>query len=138
MNKLLVGKTINSIEVSVSKDWVKFNCKEGIFYAYCTADCCSETWIEHMSIPDRINEFLVESVEEIELGEGIGTRQEYDKLYGVKLKSSKRYEDIFIEFRNSSNGYYGGSINFTDDPKKFRHGSTNFDEITFKSLASGF
>jgi hypothetical protein len=36
------------------------------------------------------------------------TRQEYDTLYSYTFETAKGYADI--EFRNSSNGYYGGEL----------------------------
>lgn len=37
------------------------------------------------------------------------TRQECDEAYGYKIFTDKGQADII--FRNSSNGYYGGSLN---------------------------
>lgn len=36
------------------------------------------------------------------------TRQKYDEAYGYKIFTDKGQADII--FRNSSNGYYGGSL----------------------------
>lgn len=77
-------------------------------------DCCSSGWFEHIN---GVNElpFVVKEIHTISLGEVIPTKSEVDMLYGVKLKiEAKHSDEFFIEFRNSSNGYYGSTFRFCD------------------------
>lgn len=82
-----------------------------IYEAY--GDCCSESWFSHISgIGNLINGTVTKITEreerpptKIEKAEG-----EYDELaiYGYILDTDK-FGSCYIEFRNDSNGYYGGS-----------------------------
>jgi len=116
LNKL-VGKTISEISLSVCKEYIQFKINEGLITWFTDQDCCSESWIEHVTLPfgfeNSDKSFEVISIEEIDLGEVVPTRQEVDQLYGLKILGNiKKWgnSEIYIEFRNSSNGYYGGSM----------------------------
>lgn len=84
-------------------------------------DCCSESWFSHLSGLDNLLGNTVEDVIMQEERESDGTRQERDVVYGVRIISKNRKGIRLItdlEMRNSSNGYYGGSISpvrVTDD-----------------------
>lgn len=113
----LVGKELISVEISQDKTYLKFNHKEGSVIWEAEADCCSETWIEHVTLPYIGLDGKVSKVEEVHLGEVIPTRQECDALYGIKIHldtDNWRGSYVYIEFRNSSNGYYGGSMREVD------------------------
>lgn len=71
----------------------------------------SESWIEHISMPFYKELFVVNSVEEVLTSNVIGTRQEKDIIYSYKFRmNDNSYSRFEIEMRNSSNGYYGGSM----------------------------
>jgi hypothetical protein len=71
-------------------------------------DCCSDTWIEHCSVP-RVP-FKIVSMREIEIDTDLpGTRQDVDRVYATEFHT-ENHEDLSIEYRNSSNGYYGGDL----------------------------
>lgn len=89
-------------------------------------DCCSSSWIEHLDVPpDCIGEKLV-SVED---GDGVpwdghecvpkkadedgyayGNECDHDhlKVYNTKFVTAKG--TVVLEYRNDSNGYYGGYL----------------------------
>ena len=76
-------------------------------------DCCSFTWIESIDAPDALKG-TVQDVEEIDmpnLGNIDGQRhQGVDQVsyYGLKITTNKGR--CVIDYRNDSNGYYGGSL----------------------------
>jgi hypothetical protein len=71
-------------------------------------DCCSEAWIEHIEGIEHLIDSPIVDVEEIEGADLPGTRQEYDLSYFFKIRTNKGMCDI--DFRNSSNGYYGSTL----------------------------
>lgn len=105
----LIGQKILSLWVF--RDTALIFETENGFYVYVTyGDCCSESWFQDITgISSLINAIVLE-VNEISLGEVDGTRQDVDQIYGVKIKTDKGWTDIV--FRNSSNGYYGGYLDF--------------------------
>ena len=130
--KDLVGKTITEIEISECKQYIKFNTHtEDIIWSLYN-DCCSDGWIEHMSIPYIKDNLLIEEVNEIDLGEVMPTIQEVDKLYGVKIRCINKNgipREINIEFRNSSNGYYGSFLEH-NLAKDLKLSDVNFKKVT--------
>ncbi len=83
------------------------------------ADCCSHTWIEHIELP---TEFPCEVIsgDSLRLNQDCDDRDGELSFYGYKLTTTKG--DIVIDYRNESNGYYGGSILFGDEPERFYGG----------------
>lgn len=110
----LVGKTLTGVKLATDKEAIKFQTTDGDIVARCDADCCSYTWIE--SIENTIRDFpaLVTSAEDIEDGlpETVENDPEHDYLqfYGFKVTTDKGV--LVIDYRNSSNGYYGGSLSW--------------------------
>lgn len=111
-NHFLVGKTITGIKLASDKEAILFQTTDGDVVAKCDADCCSQTWIEN--IENTVREFpaLVVAAEDIEDGlpEPVEDDPEHDylQLYGLKITTDKGV--IVIDYRNASNGYYGGSL----------------------------
>jgi len=140
--KDLVGKTINRIDINKSKTIIRFKIKDSEDFLYFKAegDCCSESWFEHINITSAYKlegegEGLeVVEIKDIELGQVMPSRQESDEIYGIEIKCKcSRYdynEKISIELRNSSNGYYGGSIkeSSADDIKEYGY-NAEFSQI---------
>ena len=71
------------------------------------ADCCSHTWIENLDVPLG----LVMHVGDRDLSgqdfSSVGGAV-YTQVYGIELRTLQG--SGLIEFRNESNGYYGGSM----------------------------
>jgi hypothetical protein len=114
--KELIGKIITGLSVSVGEDVLAFEHQDGtrtIYDAY--GDCCSETWFADITGVNALIGGIVISVDDVDM-KGYNTddgrgRQEEDEVYGYKIVTDKGYADIV--FRNSSNGYYGGNVEFT-------------------------
>ncbi len=135
--KNLIGYTVNAVWINPDKTILAFemNRDGGPLALYRTeGDCCSKSWIEHMENASTFKSVTVTDVEDIEMPEGTWTGSEEDRgeliqYYGVKIKGIKMgsgftvdgiyrtFEvpaEMMIEYRNESNGYYGGSIEAVD------------------------
>lgn len=108
--KELIGKTIRKVFVESDQNAMIFDTSDGLLRFATYGDCCSETWFSDIYNFDALLG-TVASVEDLELpdynvNDGRG-RQEEDSAYGLKITTNKG--DAKIVYRNSSNGYYGGS-----------------------------
>ena len=121
--KELIGKTITAMYVNQDESMLKFSIQGGEDIVYITnGDCCSETWFADI-IFNRYNDkfpMAVNTVVELQIPafvskmadyDGRG-RQEYDQVYGYGIAGGVK--NIEIIYRNSSNGYYGGSCEVAD------------------------
>jgi hypothetical protein len=108
--KELIGKKVNALLVNSDQSILVFDTDGGDVVYRTDGDCCSETWFADITGVQALVGGTVADAEEVEMAavEDGRTRQEYDQFYGVKIKTDKGYADIV--YRNSSNGYYGGSI----------------------------
>ena len=111
--KELIGKTITGLRVNEDQSLLVFDHPDGASTGYETdADCCSETWFADITGVAALIGGVVQTADEVSMDgynvdDGRG-RQDSDVAYGYKLTTDKGHADIV--FRNSSNGYYGGSI----------------------------
>lgn len=122
MSNLLIGKTISEIMIAEDKEALLFITVEGQkLIARVDADCCSHTWIESVELPALGFPFKVIDCEDLEgVKEPEEIEYEYIQYYGAKLTTDKG--DLVIDYRNSSNGYYGGSIVWPDDGESYFYG----------------
>ena len=114
----LVGKTIKEVRIQPSNTYIEFDTNEGVFSYITDADCCSESWINHISGLQAIIGEKIVKTEEIEMPkiqegqEGFSGKQDVDKIYSFKMFTSQGVCEL--EMRNASNGFYGGSLNKVD------------------------
>jgi len=112
----LVGKRILSIEIDGDNQWyIKIATDKGDVYIEAWGECCSESWFYHILGVDALIGHVVTDVKQVGMERPIEddkVRQDYDILYCVNIKTDGGYADL--EFRNSSNGYYGGWISVVD------------------------
>lgn len=108
--KELIGSRVFEIRMDPQHEAILFGTNKGVFRYRCDADCCSETWIESLENVDALLRGDVREVVELEEVSAPGTRQESDVIYGFKINTNKGTFKLI--FRNSSNGYYGGSLEF--------------------------
>ena len=120
----IIGKKILKFIVNEDKEHFLINFIDGTIVSYAVfGDCCSYSWIEHVTIPDDINGAEILEVKEPEMppydnheckpntGEdAYGNECGHDHLqfYHVAFETSKG--TIILEYRNNSNGYYGGYL----------------------------
>lgn len=121
--ELLVGKTIERAYIGMDKTLLVFDLAGGERMRFYTeGDCCSKSWIEHMSNVDSLAGGKVTEATDIEMGD---VTDSYEKgeapddqvlSYGVELTIEGR-PPFKLEYRNASNGYYGGSIEVLKESK---------------------
>jgi hypothetical protein len=108
-DKEIIGKTITRYELGDGGYELTLFTSSGKLSFSAYGDCCSETWIENVTAP-KFPATILEITSQ-DLGtEQPGTRQEYDQLYSITFKTTQG--DLQVEFRNSSNGYYGGALEY--------------------------
>lgn len=126
--KDLLGMYVEEVHITPDKDVICFAGRDKIKLYRTEADCCSKTWIENITGVKGIPGYVVD-IEDLELP------SEWDKggcvftqFYGVKITLADKYypttkiydkascafwlrhREFLIEYRNESNGYYGGSL----------------------------
>jgi hypothetical protein len=108
----LVGKTIIGIDIAADRQALRFVTTDGGIVVNADADCCSYTWIEHIELPALGFPSTVVSVEDIDMPDRAASSFHGDTdvlaYYGCKIITDRG--EIVIDYRNDSNGYYGGSL----------------------------
>ncbi len=115
----LVGKRVTAVWLADDQQAIKFDV-EGAepIIARADGDCCSHSWIESLDAPDALLG-VVQSVDDLDmpdLGSTAANAQDktvgYDpeciSFYGCKIVTDKGA--CVLDYRNESNGYYGGSL----------------------------
>ena len=128
----LDGKKVLQIDLAKDYTAVRFIVEGGNpIFALADGDCCSESWIEHVSIPAGGFPATVVGVSDIELPGSDDTHPEYDclRVYGLKISTDRG--DIVIDYRNSSNGFYGGHLVWPGGV--FWKGASDDDYVTLYS-----
>lgn len=119
MSNSLVGKTITGIKIAEDSKALLISTTAGDLVVRVDADCCSHTWIENVELPALGFPALVTAVEELDLPADYYARhpgpaeEESLALYGAKIVTDRG--EIVIDFRNESNGYYGGNLVWPGD-----------------------
>jgi hypothetical protein len=110
----LVGKTITAIEVAADKHALRFVLTDGEMVVQADGDCCSHTWIEHLELPALGFPALVTAVDNLELSaKNVESEDGLLQFYGCKISTDRG--EMVIDYRNESNGYYGGSLSWPGD-----------------------
>ncbi|SRR5258708_1432897 len=130
---VLVGRKIKEVKMPDDEN-IEFFLEDGKKITWRTyGDCCSETWFESIDGIGYLRGGIVVEIIEKEIPKEVqeqlkSTRQESDQLYGytliVEIEGGEydkdynripRRERVDIEFRNSSNGYYGGDVTESEE-----------------------
>lgn len=111
---ILIGKTIVAVYLASDKKAIRFNTSEGEqIVAKADGDCCSDTWIEALDAPDALIGTVTEANNiDMPVSE---VKQDYETIafYGFRIVTNNGH--CTIDYRNSSNGYYGGSLSWPGD-----------------------
>jgi hypothetical protein len=118
----LVGKAIQAAVLGIDPRHadagegtrLTFTTAEGDYVYDAFGDCCSESWIESTDPLEELAGATILRIEEAETQRVDGTRDEVDDIDFVTFVTTKGY--WHLEFRNSSNGYYGGQMDLTHAP----------------------
>jgi hypothetical protein len=118
---VLVGKQVQELLMDEGREHIAFVTDQGRYDFYCFADCCSESWINHVNFVSALIGGTVHSVDDVDMYsllqvEPEATKQEYDRVMFHRIHTDKG--TCVLEFRNSSNGYYGGELYKADSKCK--------------------
>lgn len=140
----LVGKIIQKIRLNENDTLMVFNTSIGERIAFQTeGDCCSSSWFSHISgldtlIGNRINEVFPRNEfteEEQAKAEAEGSYESLT-LYGFLLITDKGTCDV--EFRNDSNGYYGGWCEKTSFEEKALNQEYQEGDLILREIKEDF
>ena len=115
MTNSLIGKVISTVWLAKDKKAIRFDVQGGkSIIALTEGDCCSSTWIESIDGAEQLIGTVV-SVEDIPMPVLDHTKFFFGllKFYGCKITTDKGY--AVIDYRNESNGYYGGNLSWPED-----------------------
>ena len=127
----LLGRRVLSLLMNPEHDYMRFVTDAGVFDFHCYGDCCSESFINHTNCLEDLLGNTVLEVDEVDMFSALGvvpepTRQEVDQVLTYRLRTSKGI--CALEFRNSSNGYYGGSLEYVGE-SDYRHYSALIEQL---------
>lgn len=112
----LIGHTILDIKLSADKVNLMithYNPKAEVINISgfkAVGDCCSQSYIEHLELFEGYQKTVIKNVKETTLEEKWMDEEEMEmtKKYRTEIITAKGV--ITLEYRNESNGYYGGAI----------------------------
>lgn len=113
---ILVGKTLTQVELATDKKAIRFTVDGETVVALCDGDCCSDTWIESVEMPAGGLPALILEATDLDLPSQ-PNGYELIQCYGLKLTTDKG--DLVLDYRNESNGYYGGNLSW---PGEYHYG----------------
>lgn len=114
MTNILVDEVIEYIKIADDEKAIKFVTNHGCVIVKVDGDCCSDSWIENVDLPALGFPAKVISVEYLDMPD-LGDMEGCDVVayYGCKIITDKG--EMIIDYRNDSNGYYGGNLSWPDD-----------------------
>jgi hypothetical protein len=107
----LIGHVISKVELSDDRQYLRvwLENEQAVIYQ-AEGDCCSHSWFDQVTVRTYCKD-PVEAIKVREEHEGIPTYQDVDRIYGFECTARASYSvPLAVELRNSSNGYYGGSV----------------------------
>jgi hypothetical protein len=137
----LIGKVVTAVFLTDDGSAIKFEVEGGEpIVAHAEGDCCSHSWIENVQGVEQLLDSRVVSVEDIEMPEPTaeptvkgessefvhnryGHYEEQMAYYGCKITTEKGFATI--DYRNSSNGYYGGSLSWPNEYSYANYGQSS-------------
>lgn len=113
MNNMLIGKTLTGIKLAKDSQAILFQTTDGDIVARTDGDCCSYSWVENIENTVREYPAVILSSEDIDMPDLGGMEDnEVVQYYGLKIVTDRGH--IIIDYRNNSNGYYGGNLAWPD------------------------
>ena len=125
----ILNRSLESVVLSDDQGKVTFRFQDGGERAYgVEGDCCSSSWIAHLEAPNDLRGAVILNVEESDAAPWDNhecVQYDYDKseeenkaagycghdvlaVYNTRFHTNKG--TIVLEYRNDSNGYYGGYL----------------------------
>ncbi len=134
--EFLKGKTVTAIHFAKDKLAIKFDVEGGeSIVAKVDGDCCSSTWIENVDGAEFLVGQEVLSEEDVLMPKASEKNDDYEVIafYGYEVKSARGR--MLIDYRNSSNGYYGGNLSW---PGEYYYGGVhgqNASDLEWEKIA---
>ena len=114
--KPLLGKVLDRVGVSADRERFTLHFADGTSKALgVEGECCSSSWIEHLEAPEDLRGAILVGVENSGRApwddhDCRKVRCEHDSLAVYHTVFHTTRGDIILEYRNDSNGYYGGYL----------------------------
>ncbi len=120
---IILGKTLKEIKIAQDKKALLLVFSDGQMIVRADGDCCSSSWVEHIEMCDL--PAMITKVDDLDLPGGNEHDGECLQVYGCKISTDKG--EIVIDYRNESNGYYGGNLTWGVDDNHYGgvHGQNN-------------
>ena len=136
MTNPLIGKKVVAVHLAEDKKAIKFDVEGGEpIVARADGDCCSQSWIEYVETPENLLGTVV-AVEDVDMPDK-GSPDEYEVIayYGCKIATEKG--SCLLDYRNESNGYYGGNLSWLGKASYFYGGvyGQNVSKEEWKQIA---
>ena len=111
--KSLVGKKLKSVSLMDTRSEFHVETEDGAKLKFAVSgDCCSQSWIEHLELPDDYIGATVLAIRtdgnEDRVTEEDRQKADHLQVYQTILATNRG--EITLEYRNDSNGFYGGSL----------------------------
>ncbi len=114
--KILIGKKLEKIILNDKKTKLEITADGKEYKFGVRGDCCSESWIEYLTVPKNSINSRIMSVKNSELVSNKKDKKhckrcgQSDHLQVYQTLINTERGTIVLEYRNDSNGYYGGYI----------------------------
>ena len=120
IESVLLGTTITEYDLAPDGAFITFH-RQNLpsITLDAVGECCSRTWIEDIDAPNALigTVLAVEHIKSPNISTRPGPRyDEYIQYYGLKITTKKGR--CVIDYRNASNGYYGGELVLRVDNKR--------------------
>ena len=138
----MIGKTIKEVWLGAESGydtWIQLKlANETSAYGVVSGDCCSTSWIENVELPARGFPCTIIACRELELpdmdDDVMGNPTEFQgeciQYYGFSIATDRG--ELVIDYRNASNGYYGGDISWgPDGPVPHKNPKYNVDWMKY-------
>jgi hypothetical protein len=118
----LAGLVLRSVSLDKGRDELRIETDTGRVIVFTVSgECCSRSWIEHLESPgDIVGATVLDVIEasgDTRPGEDL-TQFDVLQVYETRIRTDRG--DIVLEYRNDSNGYYGGSLDLQSDTEANR------------------
>ena len=132
----LIGRQVVQVSLADDRERICFHTKDGAaIIARANGDCCSNSWIESIDAPYALLG-IVQTVDDLEmplLNYQLAPH-EYIRCYGCKITTTNGA--CVIDYRNKSNGYYGGDLVWPE-PEDVKEDANDYmnNDYSWKQLA---
>src|SRR5688572_21264250 len=117
LSEKLIGETL--VSAAIVNDQFVIETDKRVQVYDVEGDCCSYSWVEHITVPDFAIGKTITKVDDS--GNIVSDHGEHDDggeiaVYNSFIRTDGG--DVVLEYRNSSNGYYGGYMTLVSDKPK--------------------